>query len=114
MAADPTRDERSEISERIRRRVLLARKTAHHFIHPVSSPAERRTVLILGCQRSGTTLMLDLFREDLRTATFSELSVLSGRGEGGIRLRPLPEVRAHVERLRAPVAVLKPIVESQN
>jgi hypothetical protein len=59
--------------------------------------------------------MLDLFAEDLRTATFPEFSVVSGIGEeGGIRLRPLPEVSAHVERLRAPITVLKPLVESQH
>ena len=104
----------SEISGKARRRVLRARNTAYHALRR-SYPAERRTIIVLGCQRSGTSLMLDVFTEDLRTATFPEFSVLSGIGEdGGIRLRPLTEVSAHIERLRAPITVLKPLVESQH
>jgi hypothetical protein len=58
--------------------------------------------------------MLEVFDEDPRTLSFPEFSVLSGVGERGIRLRPLPEVKAHIERLRAPITVLKPLVESQH
>jgi hypothetical protein len=56
--------------------------------------------------------MLDLFAEDRRTMIYPEFSVLSE--DQGIRLRPLPEVRAHIERVRAPITVLKPLVESQR
>ncbi len=57
--------------------------------------------------------MLDLFAEDRRTMIYPEFSVLSG-GEEGLRLRPLPEVRAQIERVRAPITVMKPLVESQH
>lgn len=103
----------SEIWERARRRALRARNRAYHAVR-TTSPAERRTILVVGCQRSGTTLMLDVFDEDARCLSFAEFSVLSGMGEKGIRLRPLPEVKAHIERLRAPITVLKPLVESQH
>jgi hypothetical protein len=106
----------SEISRKGRLRVLRARKKAYHAVRPWS-PAGRRTIIVLGCQRSGTSLVLDLFAEDLRTATFPEHSVLSDPdAEGGtrLRLRPLPEVSALVERVRAPITVLKPLVESQH
>lgn len=58
--------------------------------------------------------MLDVFDEDARTLSFGEFSAVSGVGEGGIRLRPLPEVKAEIERRRAPITVLKPLVESQH
>jgi hypothetical protein len=59
--------------------------------------------------------MLDVFDEDVRCLSFAEFSVLSsGMGEQGIRLRPLPEVKDHIEQLRAPITVLKPLVESQH
>jgi hypothetical protein len=103
----------SETLRKGRRRALRLRNRAYHAVCR-SSPADRRTIMVLGCQRSGTSLMLDLFAEDLRTVVFPEFSVLSGAGEEGIRLRPLPEVRAHLDRRRAPVAVLKPLVESQH
>jgi hypothetical protein len=58
--------------------------------------------------------MLDVFEEDPRCLSFGEFSVLSGTGEEGIRLRPLPEVKAYIEQVRAPITVLKPLVESQQ
>jgi hypothetical protein len=104
----------SKFSQKARRRTLRARNRAYTTVRR-SSPGERRTIVVLGCQRSGTSLMLDLLAEDPRTAVFPEFSILSGVGDdGGIRLRPLPEVRAHIERLRASITVLKPLVESQH
>jgi Sulfotransferase domain len=58
--------------------------------------------------------MLDVFDEDARTSSFGEFSAVSGEGEGGIRLRPLPEVRDEIERRPALITVLKPLVESQH
>ena len=90
------------------------RNRVYHALR-ISPPAERRTIIVLGCQRSGTTLMLDLFAEDRRTMIYPEFSALSGGSEdGGVRLRSLPEVREHIERVRAPITVLKPLVESQH
>jgi hypothetical protein len=103
----------SKIRERVRRRALRARNTAYRTIRP-APPAERRTIMVLGCQRSGTTLMLEVFDEDVRTLSFAEFSSISGVGDGGIRLRPLPEVQTEIERHRAPITVLKPLVESQH
>jgi len=97
-----------------RQRTLRVRNRVYHALR-MSSPAERRTIIILGCQRSGTTLMLDLFAEDRRTMIYPEFSALSGGAEDrGLRLRKLPEVRAQIERVRAPITVLKPLVESQH
>jgi Sulfotransferase domain len=103
----------SEISEQGRRRALRARNRAYRTFRNTPA-AERRTILVLGCQRSGTTLMLEVFDEDVRTLSFAEFSAISGVGDGGIRLRPLPEVKGLIERHRAPITVLKPLVESQH
>jgi hypothetical protein len=103
----------SEIWQQGRRRALRARNRAYQAAR-TSAPADRRTIVVLGCQRSGTSLMLEVFDEDPRCLSFPEFSVLSGPREGGIRLRPVAEVRAHLERLRAPITVLKPLVESQH
>jgi hypothetical protein len=103
----------SETWERGRRRALRVRNRTFHAIR-TTPPAERRTIMVVGCQRSGTTLMLDVFDEDPRCLSFGEFSALSGVGEGGIRLRPLPEVKAQIARSGAPITVLKPLVESQQ
>jgi hypothetical protein len=75
-----------------------------------------KTVLyIVGCQRSGTSMISHLFRLDWDTVTYDEISPLSsGDTQEGLRLNPLPEVRARIQADRAPLVVAKPLVESQN
>jgi hypothetical protein len=104
----------TRIRRRARRERLLARKRAYRLLHPYPRDGRKATVLVVGCQRSGTTLMLELFNADQRSVTFPEQSALSSPAEGRLRLRPLPEVRRRIERIRAPLLVLKPLVESQN
>ncbi len=57
--------------------------------------------------------MLELFDADPRSVTFPEQSDLSSPAENRLRLKPLPEVKRRLERIRAPLLVLKPLVESQ-
>ena len=58
--------------------------------------------------------MLDLFTDDRRSVTFPEQSSLSSPAEERLRLKPLPDVKRALQRIRAPLLVLKPLVESQN
>jgi hypothetical protein len=77
---------------------------------------DRQQILfIVGCMRSGTTLMTRLFDADRDCRVFGERSVLSSADkELGLRLNPLPEVAAIINRVRAPLVVTKPLVETQN
>lgn len=106
------------LSKRIRRRarseLLGARKRAYRLLHPFPRTGRKAIVLIVGCQRSGTTMMLELFTDDPRSVTFQEQSSLSSPAEERLRLQPLPDVKRALERIRAPLLVLKPLVESQR
>lgn len=104
----------TRIRRRVRREQFLARKRAYRVAHPYPRDGGKALVLVVGCQRSGTTLMLELFTADLRTVTFPEQSALSSSAEGRLRLKPLPEVKHRLEAIRAPLVVLKPLVESQH
>lgn len=73
-----------------------------------------KVLLIVGCQRSGTTLMARLFDEDRDCRVFNEYSALSSVGNGRIRLNPLPDVAAVLSRVPAPLVVAKPLVETQR
>lgn len=73
-----------------------------------------KVLLIVGCQRSGTTLMARLFDADRDCRVFNEFSVLSAVGKDGIRLNPLPDVAAVLSRVPAPLVVMKPLVETQR
>lgn len=72
---------------------------------------EKRILLILGCQRSGTTMLGNLFSADVRAAVLQEMNVATGAGT--LRLRARSEANQILHGLRAPLVVIKPIVESQ-
>lgn len=74
-----------------------------------------RTLLILGCQRSGTTLMTRILDRDPGAKVYPEHSSLScGDRLHRLRLAPLPEVASRLAESRHPLVVLKPLVESQR
>lgn|GEM_PF-1156738 len=102
------------IRRRAQREQFLLRKRVYRLTHPFPPDGRKVIVLIMGCQRSGTTLMLELFNNDRRSVTFPEHSTLSSHAENGLRLKPLPDVKRRLERIRAPLLVLKPLVESQH
>jgi len=105
---------RRRLREEAQLRFLRWHKRAYQLLAGSRPERQKKVVFIFGCQRSGTTLLLDIFMEDLRTAIFPEVSELSLLLGGRLRLRPVPELQAHIGALRAPLVVLKPIVESQN
>jgi len=77
--------------------------------------SDKNILMILGCQRSGTTLMQDILQRDMQSKVYREFSKLSDQDrEFGIRLNPLETVRKTIEADRAGLIVLKPLVESQN
>ena len=76
---------------------------------------DKPVVLVVGCQRSGTSLMHHLLRLDLDAVTYDEESPLSaGDPVEGLRWAPLPEVARRFRGDRAGLIVAKPLVESQN
>ncbi|MEO1017917.1 MAG: sulfotransferase [Pseudomonadota bacterium] len=80
-------------------------------------PLDQRGLLfILGCQRSGTSLMVQIFARDWNTRVFGERfnRLTSDDREWGIRLNDLPKVRSTLEVIRSPFLVAKPLVESQQ
>lgn len=68
-------------------------------------------VFILGCQRSGTTIIQNVFANSRQVAVFRE-----GNKEAmtdGWRLRPYDEIESLIERQNARVILFKPINDSQ-
>jgi hypothetical protein len=75
----------------------------------------RSILFIVGCQRSGTSIMQIVFRHDLNTTSFEEFSELSSNDhKSRIRLNSLDLVEKEFSKVKAPFIVIKPLVESQN
>lgn len=87
-----------------------------YYLSPIYSPKEQQKLLfILGCQRSGSSMMYEIFTRDSRSKVFGEFSKLNSEDTShNIRLNPLPKVAQQLASYRHPLIVIKPIVESQN
>ena len=90
------------------------RKRAHQLAR-FRPGADKPVLFIVGCQRSGTSLIHHLLRLDLDTVTYDEESPLSAADPvEGLRWDPLPQVAERFRADRAGFIVTKPLVESQN
>ena len=100
-------------SRRIRRKLPRVVKAARQWTRALASGGrpESRLVFIVGAQRSGTRLPLELLDASADVATFSEgVDPYFDR----VLLRPLDVVEACVRRSPARVIALKPICETHR
>ncbi|MCB0190836.1 MAG: sulfotransferase [Anaerolineae bacterium] len=81
----------------------------------LKSAGEQRIGFIVGCQRSGTTMLNNTFDNDLRTKVYGEGGLAKGYGRGTpFRLKSYEEVAQIFSQEKAPLLIAKPLVESQN
>jgi hypothetical protein len=93
------------------------RRATNHAVQRYRFPptSDRRLVFILGCQRSGTTMLTHIFERDPGARVYSEMSVLSSKDSAHrIRLNPLADVKRKLDRSAGRYFVSKPLVESQR
>lgn len=92
------------------------RQRAKHLGLRISSaePADRPLLHIIGCQRSGTTMLTELLDRDRRIRVFGELGELFDDVPRHHRLRDPDFVRRRLERSGAALNVVKPLVESHR
>lgn len=81
----------------------------------LKQPTHKTVIWIIGCQRSGTSLMNRVFTRDFRIWVYRECSVLSlGKGQDRLRLRSYKEVKREIDKNKFSYIVAKPLVETQN
>jgi hypothetical protein len=107
--------ERLRILARLRRS-QLGHAMAEWALRLRGEPSGRASVLfVLGCQRSGTTLMTEFFEADPYAKVYPEHSSLSAHDRSDrLRLASLDHVAEVLRSSRFPRIVLKPLVESQR
>lgn len=97
------------------RRSFKAAKRLYQYACAMGSREPKRILFILGCQRSGTTLLLDIFERDMNARTYREFSEITWTAERrNLRLKPLEEVGRIFARAPTRFIVAKPIAETQN
>jgi len=103
----------NELKSRARSRGFKIFKTIYQN-HLAERSKKKRILIILGCQRSGTSMMMKIFDNDIHTKVYGEFSELSATHSDPIRLAPYPQVFETINNTRAVAIVMKPLVESQN
>jgi len=80
-----------------------------------SKKVQQSILFIVGCQRSGTSMFLNVLDKDLNTRCFGEFSKLASNDTTrGIRFNSLELIKTEFSKVKAPLIVAKPLVESQN
>jgi hypothetical protein len=112
---------REQIVKRARLEARILRSQSRHLLGEArqwqqgAMRGPEATLLVLGCQRSGTTLVTRLIDADPHAKVYPEHSALTrGDRRDALRLAPPESVARTLARSRFPVVVLKPLVESQN
>lgn len=101
-------------AKRIRLKVLRDLK---HIRQEVFSRREdnKKIIFILGCQRSGTTMLSKIFDKDRNIRVFPEKNPMTNLSPPEyLNFNPFSEVKEFLSNKKAPSFVLKPLVESQN
>ena len=89
------------------------RKKIYHSIKARNVP--QSILFVVGCQRSGTSIVTDVLNRELNTKSLGEFNVLTSNDPiGKIRLNSLESVKEEFSKSKAPFIVVKPLVESQN
>jgi hypothetical protein len=90
-------------------------KNAAQKLGAANYDGQKIVVLILGIQRSGTSMMYWVFERDMGVKVYRESSELSSLDTvEHVRLNPLSSVVTEIDRHRLPMVIFKPLVESQR
>ncbi len=103
------------LHKKLSKRIRNYAKEAYHLL-PFRPAPKQSLLFVVGCQRSGTTLLQHIFEQDWNTKVFPETgsAVTSPDHEYKLRLKPFPLVAKEIDKHKAPLVILKPLVESQN
>ena len=72
----------------------------------------KKIVYVVGCQRSGTTMLMRILEKDFRVDSYEESSCLFH--PDSLRLKSMEYVLNIVRGKRAPLSTIKPLLDSQN
>ena len=91
-----------------------SKKSAMQFVAWRPTMA-KRVLFVVGCQKSGATLLQKIFERATNTKVYPECSWLASRHKATqLRLDPLPQVKVALDRDLAALVVLQPLVDTQN
>ena len=109
---------RKSLARRIGERILrVTSRRKKYLLQSLRSSTnnEKSYVFVVGCQRSGTSMMYKTFEAHPYAAVYDEISKVSNKDQKeGLRLNDLDSVLQEFESNPASIVVAKPLVESHR
>ncbi|KAI9132421.1 sulfotransferase domain-containing protein [Acaryochloris sp. CCMEE 5410] len=98
--------------------LIYALKFLYQKLFHLTCP-QQQILMIVGCQRSGTSLINRIFARDFNINVYRESSCLSSNdptqtGHFKLRLNSFQDLESDLLKDKSPTIVLKPLVETQN
>lgn len=97
---------------RVNNRLYLLKKFLYQKLH--RKRVNKKLVFVMGCQRSGTSMLMNIFYKDINIKTYKESeSLFYGSGKRFLRLKETIEVEKKLKGDNVDVIVAKPLLDSQ-
>jgi hypothetical protein len=94
-------------------RNFIAKKAFYQLKYTFNKNINSHIVFVVGCQRSGTSILMRVFERDLKSKIFMEHSDIFDNGERSLRLKPFDIVKNIYEKYHVPLIVSKPLLDTQ-
>lgn len=98
---------------RISKKMFRLFKNVYQFLF-IKKQEKKKILFIIGCQRSGTTLLTEIFENDIKVKVYGESSKLSSIDKYKLKLDSLILVKREIDKNNVRNIVCKPLVETQN
>jgi len=102
----------SNLLNKIEYRYFLIRKHIYQNIR-IYRNCSKKILFVIGCQRSGTSIMMRVFERDYKSKVYMELDKIFRQDEQAMRLKPLQSVKEIFDNAFASLIVSKPLLDTQ-
>ena len=89
-------------------------KQTKQVVNYLISGRSKKVIFIVGCQRSGTTMLQNVFSNDWRTRIFSERNKITNKRKNSLRLKNETKLSKSLENISSSLLILKPLAETQS
>jgi len=102
----------SNLLNKIEYRYFLIRKHIYQNVR-ICRNCTKKILFVIGCQRSGTSIMMRVFERDYKSKVYMELDEIFRQDEQAMRLKPLQSVQEIFDNTFASLIVSKPLLDTQ-
>ena len=97
---------------KIEYRSFLIRKHIYQNVR-ICRNCSKKILFVIGCQRSGTSIMMRVFERDYNSKVYMELDEIFRQDEQAMRLKPLQSVKEIFDNAFTSLIVSKPLLDTQ-